>query len=199
MGALAVLLLLAAGGGIYAATGGARRLDMLAGVTRRIRFENGSTPENESRLRVLFAKVVDEGGGVYSVTPGFDGTVSVPSGSSVVGASGIHAGSAGIVLFAAFLNGRHVGFAFGESSARAIHAAYSPVTFRRSSQAYPQKWAAAWRPVYGDFFKRTVWGRFLSPYDETIASYMKGNGLYARAEPNPSYKTPEEWQRLALQ
>ncbi len=194
MGAFAVLALIAAAGGIYVAAGGGRKLELRTGVPRKVRFESGSTPANESRLRALFSSVRDEGGGVYEVTAHFDGTVTVPSGASVVGGDSI---GAVIELWSAYLAGRHIGFAFNKSSADAIHRAYSPMTFRRSGQAYPSSWDSRWRPVYGDSFRKTVWGRFLSPHDETVADYMRGLGVYARAEPDPTYKRPDQWMRLA--
>lgn len=193
----AVVALIALAAGVIALRGGVGAA-FSRGVARTVAFADGqSTSERFSRLRSLFASVVDKGGGVYVVTADFDGPANLPPGASVSGEADIV--GAAIELWAGYYKGRHVGFAYNKSSADLIHRAYFPITFVRSSQAFPSSWAAQWKPVYGDGLRRTVWGRFRDGLDGVVADYLRGEGVYAMNDPNPNLKSPDEWRRLALQ
>lgn len=80
-----VVLLVGAGAVIaWAVAKGPHRVQLFANVPREIRFSNGSTPTNMSRLRGMFSEVVDEGGGLYRVTPLVDGLYVAPEGARFV-------------------------------------------------------------------------------------------------------------------
>lgn len=68
----------------YAAVKMPTRVTLFRGQERRIVFADGSTPERAARLRALFDNVVDEGSGVYRVTPVQDGVFTLPKGASIV-------------------------------------------------------------------------------------------------------------------
>jgi len=176
MHALIVLGLVAVAGGIAFLRGG-NSAGFFKGQTRTVTFTDGSKPEHLSRLRILFDNVVDRGGGVYMVTSGFDGNVTLPSGAQVSGV-----GATPIILYSVFHRGRHIGFAFGPGPAAAVKKVFPSLTIQRSSQSYPASWASKWKAIWGDDNKKTVWGRFYSPYNEAIMTYLRWAGYYAIAD-----------------
>lgn len=191
MNPIVVLLALAGFAGGIIALRGKNTASFFKGQTRNIIFRDGSKPEHASRLRLLFENVIDKGNGVYQVTSNFDGNVSLPEGATIGAVSSI-------TLYAGFYKGKHVGFAFGAGPAYVINKAYTPITFVRSSQSYPTRWAPQWKPVYGDSAHRTQWGKFLEPYDSVVANQLRGEGYTAYYVPNKFVKPTHEWAKLAL-
>lgn len=81
---MAWLLLLgiaATGALVYANERG--KVTVFEGRPVKFVFKSGSSPQNESRLRVLFTNVTDNGGGVYTVVPDTTGSIIIPEGTSV--------------------------------------------------------------------------------------------------------------------
>lgn len=181
MNALIVLALVGIAAGIKYAVGG-NSAGFFKGQTRTVSFNDGkSTPERASQLRVLFERVNDRGNGVYEVTANFDGNVSLPSGTRVAGVGA----AAPIVLYAIFHKGRHVGFAFGAGPAAVISKVLNGAKAQRSNQPMPKEWGYSWRPVWGNDSHTTIWGRFISPYDEALLTYLRWAG-YPAATPKPT-------------
>lgn len=217
---IALLVLLAAAGGIYALS--PKRTTLHKGQAR-ICFDK-SSPENRSKLAVLFDGVVDEGGGCYTVTVAETSGFNLPEGArvgacrlarvadarmqgeeivshaarrliamramerigsndyfrarrSIFGAARklarLGAVTSSIELYSVFLEGKHVGFAFGLGPARAMAYSYRGLTFKKSAQKWPAKWSPAFIPVWGDRDHRTTWGRFLYPYNLAITDAMR--------------------------
>lgn len=217
---IALLVLLAAAGGLYALS--PKRTSLQKGQAR-ICFDK-SSPQHASELRVLFDNVVDEGNGCYRVTVSETAVFNLPSGARV-GATGLakisdvrmrgneivsHAARRLIAkramgkigsndymrarrtifgaarrlarlgaavkapeLYAVFLDGKHVGFAFGLGPARAMAYSYRGLTFKKSAQKWPARWSPQFIPVWGDRDHRTTWGRFLYPYNLAITDAMR--------------------------
>lgn len=180
MNALIVLALVGIAAGIKFAVKGSSA-GFFKGQTRTISFNDGrSTPERASQLRTLFDNVHDRGNGVYEVTANFDGNVSLPSGTRVAGVGA----ASPIVMYAIFHKGRHIGFAFGASAASAILKVLYGAKAQRSNQAMPQNWGHSWRPVWGNDAHTTIWGRFISPYNDALPVYLSWRG-YPTATPKP--------------
>lgn len=64
---------------------GSGKVNVFAGQAIRFIFKSGSTPQNLSRLRVIFGNVTDLGGGVYQVIPEQTGTIGLPEGATIAG------------------------------------------------------------------------------------------------------------------
>lgn len=81
--ALAVLLV---GGLAFANMRG--RVNVFAGTPIRFVFRDGvSSEKHETRLRVLFNNVKDQGNGVYIVIPQESGTIVIPEEATVSGST----------------------------------------------------------------------------------------------------------------
>lgn len=219
---IALLLLVAAAGGLYAIS--PKRASLQKGQAR-ICFDQ-STAAHLSELRVVFSNVVDEGNGCYRVTVPETALFNLPAGARIgavqtgaydaiardrmktrlaaaklialrdagrIGSKDFHrlrtrviqrarfGALAGVSigalpdLYAVFLGGKNVGFAFGLGPARAMAYSYPGLTFKRSTQPWPKKWDPKLLPIWGDADHRTTWGRFFYPQNLAITDAMKAH------------------------